>query len=127
MKKPIHTPLAPAAIGPYSQAISSTSGNLVFLSGQIPLDPTTGEITHGDFEARTRQVFQNISAVCAAAGGSLNQIIKLNIYLLDMANFPIVNSVMSELFNQPYPARATIAVMGLPKNADIEIEAILAL
>ncbi len=124
-KTPIHTDNAPAAIGTYSQAIQS--GNFVFLSGQIPLDPSTMEIVAGDFEARARRVFENLKAVAEAAGGTLGQIVKLTIYLTDPDNFATVNSVMAEYFDEPYPARAALGVASLPKGADVEAEAILAL
>ena len=124
-KKPIHTESAPAAIGTYSQAIQS--GSFVFLSGQIPLDPLTMEIVDGDFEARARRVFANLKAVTEAAGGTLDQIIKCTIYLTDLDNFATVNSVMAEFFEEPYPARAALGVASLPKGADVEAEAILAL
>ena len=124
-KTPIHTDGAPAAIGTYSQAIRS--GNLVFMSGQIPLDPATMEIVDGDFEARARRVFESLKAVSEAAGGSLNQIVKLTIYLTDLDNFATVNSVMSEYFDEPFPARAALGVKSLPKGVDVEAEAILAL
>ncbi len=116
---------APAAIGTYSQAIA-TNG-LVFLSGQIPLDPATMEIVAGDFEARARRVFDNLKAVAEAAGGSLDEIVKLTVYLTDLGNFAAVNSVMAEYFSEPYPARAALGVASLPKGADVEAEAILAL
>ena len=124
-KQPIHTDNAPSAIGTYSQAIKC--GNLVFMSGQIPLDPATMEIVDGDFEARTRRVFENLKAVAEEAGASLDQIVKLNVYLTDLANFATVNSVMSEYFSEPYPARAAVGVASLPKDVDVEAEAILAL
>ncbi len=124
-KTPIHTDSAPAAIGTYSQAIQS--GNLVFLSGQIPLDPETMEIVDGDFEARARRVFANLKAVTEAAGGTLDQIVKCTIYLTDLDNFATVNSVMAEFFDEPYPARAALGVASLPKGSDVEAEAILAL
>ena len=124
-KTPIHTDSAPAAIGTYSQAIQS--GNLGFMSGQIPLDPATMEIVDGDFEARARRVFESLKAVSEAAGGSLNQIVKLTIYLTDLDNFATVNSVMSEYFDEPFPARAAVGVKSLPKGVDVEAEAILAL
>lgn len=124
-KTPIHTDSAPAAIGTYSQAIQS--GKLVFMSGQIPLDPATMEIVDGDFEARARRVFESLKAVSEAAGGSLNQIVKLTIYLTDLDNFATVNSVMTEYFDEPYPARAAVGVKSLPKGVDVEAEAILAL
>jgi reactive intermediate/imine deaminase len=125
IKAAIHSDNAPAAIGTYSQAIRS--GDLVFLSGQIPLDPRTMELVGGDFEARTRQVFDNLRAVAEAAGGNLDQVVKLTIYLTDLANFATVNSVMEDYFEQPYPARAAIGVASLPKGADVEADAILGL
>ncbi len=124
-KTPIHTDSAPAAIGTYSQAIQS--GSFVFLSGQIPLDPSTMEIVDGDFEARARRVFENLKAVTEASGGTLDQIVKLTIYLTDLDNFATVNSVMAEFFKEPYPARAALGVVSLPKGSDVEAEAILAL
>lgn len=124
-KKAVHTSGAPAAIGTYSQAIRS--GNLVFLSGQIPLDPATMELTGDDFEARARRVFENLKAVAHAAGGDLDRIVKVTIYLTDLANFAAVNAVMADYFTEPYPARAAIGVASLPKGADVEAEAILAL
>lgn len=124
-KKAIHSDNAPAAIGTYSQAIQT--GNLVFMSGQIPLDPANMEIVDGDFAARARQVFRNLQAVTEAAGGNLNQIVKLTVYLTDLANFATVNAVMEEFFEQPYPARAALGVASLPKGTDVEAEAVLAL
>jgi len=124
-KKSIHSDSAPAAIGTYSQAIQA--GNLVFLSGQIPLDPTTMEVVDGDFEARARRVFDNLRAVTEAAGGSLDQVVKLTIFLTDLGNFSTVNSVMEDYFQQPYPARAAVGVASLPKGVDVEADAILAL
>ena len=124
-KKSIHSDSAPAAIGTYSQAIQS--GNLVFLSGQIPLDPATMEVVDGDFEARARRVFDNLKAVTEAAGGSLDQVVKLTIFLTDLGNFATVNSVMEDYFQQPYPARAAVGVASLPKGVDVEADAILAL
>lgn len=124
-KSPVHTDNAPAAIGTYSQAINSNG--LVFLSGQIPLDPASMEIVGGDFEARTRQVFDNLKAVAEASGGNLDQIVKLTVYLTDLANFATVNEVMADYFSEPYPARAALGVAALPKGADVEAEAILAL
>jgi reactive intermediate/imine deaminase len=102
-------------------------GGLVFLSGQIPLDPATGELVSGDFEARARQVFENIKAVAEAAGGSLDKVVKVNIYLTDLADFATVNKVMADYFAEPYPARAAVGVAALPKGADVEAEAVLAL
>lgn len=124
-KQAIHSDAAPAAIGTYSQAIRH--GSLVFLSGQIPLDPQTMEFIDGDFEARTRQVFDNLKAVAEAAGGSLNQVVKLTIFLTDLNNFATVNAVMEDYFEQPYPARAAVGVASLPKGADVEADAILGL
>ena len=125
MKTPIHSDAAPAAIGTYSQAIRS--GDLVFLSGQIPLDPETMEIVAGDFEARARQVFANLAAVAEAAGGTLNDAVKITVYLTDLDNFATVNAVMETFFDAPYPARAAIGVRSLPKGVDVEADAILAL
>lgn len=124
-KKAIASNAAPAAIGTYSQAIQT--GNLVFLSGQIPLDPATMKIVDGDFEARARQVFDNLAAVADAAGGSLADIVKLTIFLTDLDNFGAVNKVMEEYFDAPFPARAAVGVASLPKGADVEADAILAL
>ena len=124
-KEAIHSDGAPAAIGTYSQAIKS--GNLLFMSGQIPLDPKTMQIVDGNFEARARKVFDNLKAVAEAADGNLNQIVKLTIFLTDLDNFATVNSVMEEFFEQPFPARAAIGVASLPKSVDVEADAILAL
>lgn len=123
-RKAIHTDAAPAAIGTYSQAIKS--GRFVFLSGQIALDPATMELVTGDFESRARRVFDNLTAVAEEAGGDLDQVVKLTIYLTDLDNFATVSSVMADYFRQPYPARATIGAASLPKGADIEVDAILA-
>jgi reactive intermediate/imine deaminase len=124
-KKPIHTDEAPSAIGTYSQAIEANG--LVFLSGQIPLDPATMEVIEGDFQARAHRVFQNLKAVAAAAGAGLDQVVKVNIYLTDLGKFAEVNEVMSQYFDEPYPARAAVGVASLPKDVDIEAEAVLAL
>jgi len=124
-KQDIHSDDAPAAIGTYSQAIRV--GDLVFLSGQIPLDAATMDVVDGDFEARTRQVFENLKAVAAAAGGDLNQIVKVTIFLTDLNNFAMVNSVMEDYFDKPFPARAAVGVASLPKGVDVEADAILAL
>jgi len=123
--EPIQTAAAPAAIGPYSQAIKS--GQMVFLSGQIPLVPETMEVVDGGIEAQTHQVFKNLIAVCAAAGGSLAQAAKLTIYLTDLGDFAAVNAIMAEYFSEPYPARATIQVSALPKGVNVEIDAVLCL
>ncbi len=120
----INTENAPAAIGTYSQAIKA--GNTVYMSGQIPLDPKTMELVEG-FEAQTVQVFENLKAVAEAAGGSLQDIVKLNIYLTDLGNFATVNEVMSRYFQQPYPARAAIGIAALPKAAQVEMDAVLVL
>jgi reactive intermediate/imine deaminase len=125
MKQVINTSRAPAAIGTYSQAIKS--GSIVYLSGQIPLAPTTMEVVPGDFKARVRQVIENVRAVAEEAGGSLNQVVKLTIYVTDMNNFSQVNEVMREYFTEPYPARAVVGVSALPKGVDVEIDSILIL
>lgn len=122
-KKAIHSDNAPAAIGPYSQAIQAAG--LVFISGQIPLVPATMEIVAGDFEARARQVFENLKAVAEAAGGSLNDAVKITVFLTDLDNFATVNTVMEEFFEQPYPARAAVGVVALPKGVDVEADAVL--
>lgn len=119
----IHSDNAPAAIGTYSQAVKVN--NTVYLSGQIPLDPLTMVLVEGDFAAQTHQVFKNLSAVCEAAGGSLNHIVKLNVYLTDLANFPVVNEVMAQYFTQPYPARAAVGISQLPKGALVEAEGVM--
>jgi reactive intermediate/imine deaminase len=124
-KAAIHTDNAPAAIGTYSQAIDANG--LVFLSGQIPLDPATMEIVDGDFEARARRVFDNLAAVAEAAGGNLDDIVKLTVFLTDLGNFATVNAVMEDYFNEPYPARAAVGVASLPKGVDVEADAILAI
>lgn len=124
-KKIIHSDNAPAAIGPYSQAVQV--GNLVFMSGQIPLDPKTMEVVTESFEAQTVQVFENLKAVAEAAGGSLENVVKLNIYMPDLGNFAKVNEVMERYFTPPYPARAALGVKELPKGVDVEVEGILAL
>ena len=121
-KQPIHTDSAPAAIGPYSQAVRS--GDTVYLSGQIPLDPDTGDIVQGDFEVRTRRVLANLDAVCRAAGGGLDSIVKLNVYLTDLGRFAEVNAIMAEVFVEPFPARAAVQVAALPKGVDIEMDAV---
>ncbi len=117
----ISTDKAPQAIGPYSQAVKSNG--LLFLSGQIPLT-TSGEMCEGDFETRTRQVFSNIKGILQSADLTFKSIIKVNVYLIDINNFAVVNRVMEDLFNAPYPARALVQVSALPKNSEIEIEAV---
>jgi len=124
-KQIIHTEQAPAAIGPYSQAVRA--GDTLYLSGQIPLVPGTGELVTGDIQIQARQVFSNLAAVAEAAGGDLGDLVKLNIFLTDLAHFPLVNEVMTEIFDEPYPARAAIGVAALPKGAEIEMDAIMVL
>jgi reactive intermediate/imine deaminase len=121
----IHTPLAPKAIGTYSQAVRT--GDTVYISGQIPLDPATGQLVSGDIEAEIRRVFDNISAIAQAAGGSLAQAVKLTVFLTDLVHFPKVNEVMATYFSEPYPARAAIGVTSLPRGARVEVECILSL
>lgn len=121
----IHTDQAPAAIGTYSQAIRV--GDTVYLSGQIPLDPTTGQVVGGDFEAQAVRVFENLKAVATAAGGSLDRAVKINVFITDFANFPKLNEVMARYFTEPYPARATVAVAALPRGVPVEVDAILVL
>ncbi|MCW8872246.1 MAG: RidA family protein [Xanthomonadales bacterium] len=121
----IQTSNAPAALGPYSQAVRH--GDLVFLSGQVALDPVTGQLVGGGIDAQTRQVFRNLQAVCEAAGGSLEGVLKLNIFLTDLGNFATVNEIMAETFSAPYPARATVEVSALPLGAEVEMEAVLGL
>ncbi|EIK54413.1 endoribonuclease [Stutzerimonas stutzeri TS44] len=121
-KTVINSDKAPAAIGTYSQAIKA--GNTVYLSGQIPLDPKTMELVEG-FEAQAVQVFENLKAVAEAAGGSLKDVVKLNIFLIDLGNFATVNEVMGRYFQQPYPARAAIGIAALPKGSQVEMDAIL--
>jgi reactive intermediate/imine deaminase len=125
MKTPISSDAAPAAIGTYSQAIRA--GNLVFLSGQIPLVPETMTVVEGDFEARARQVFTNLAAVANAAGGTLDDAVKITVFLTDLDNFTTVNEVMEEFFKTPFPARAAVGVASLPKGVDVEADAILSL
>jgi reactive intermediate/imine deaminase len=124
-KKTLHTDKAPAAIGTYSQA--AVGGGLTFLSGQIPLVPETMEVVAGDFEARAVQVFENLKALAAAAGGTLNDAVKVTVFLTDLDNFATVNSVMERYFDQPYPARAAVGVASLPKGVDVEADAVLAI
>ena len=124
-RQPVHTDRAPAAIGPYSQAVQR--GGMVFLSGQIPLDPATGLLVEGDIEAQARRAFDNLQAVCEAAGGSLDDVVRLGLYLTDLGQFGIVNQVMAEYFSAPFPARSTIGVASLPRGAEFEVDAILML
>ena len=120
----IHTDKAPQAIGTYSQAVNHQG--MVFISGQIPLDPETMEMVTGGIEAQIHRVFKNLSAICTAAGGSLDDIVKLTVFLTDMVNFPQVNTIMEQYFTAPYPARAAIGVAALPKDSEVEMDAILA-
>lgn len=122
-KQIISTDKAPGAIGAYSQAVRT--GNTVYISGQIPLDPATMQVVEGGFEAEARQVFDNLKAVAEAAGGDLNDVVRATIYMLDLANFAKVNEIMGEYFNEPYPARAAVGVAQLPKDVAIEMDAIL--
>lgn len=121
----IKTDEAPQAIGTYSQAVKT--GNTVYLSGQIPLVPETMEMVEGDIRAQITRVFDNLAAVAEAAGGGLKDITKLNVFLTDLGNFPVVNEVMAEFFNEPYPARAAVGVAALPKDAQVEMDAIMVL
>ena len=124
-KETISSKQAPAAIGPYSQAVKV--GNTVYLSGQIPLDPQTGDLVGGDFNNQAMQVFKNLEAVAKAAGGSLSDAVKLTVYLTDLDNFNLLNDVMAEVLSAPFPARAAVQVSALPKGASIEIDAVLSL
>jgi reactive intermediate/imine deaminase len=119
----ISTDKAPAAIGPYSQAVRA--GHTVYFSGQIPLDPATGNLVQGDIATQTRRVFENLKAVAEAAGGSLADIVRVGIYVTDLANFATVNAVMAGYFKEPYPARSTIQVSALPKGAEVEVDAVM--
>ena len=121
----IHTDQAPAAIGIYSQAVKV--GNTVYLSGQIPLDPATMQLVEGGMEAQIRRVFDNLAAVARAAGGHLADTVKLNVFLTDLSHFALVNQVMAEYFQEPYPARAAIGVAALPRGAQVEMDAVLML
>ena len=125
MKKIIQTDRAPAAIGTYSQAVRA--GDTVYLSGQIPLDPKTMELVGGAIDTQIRRVFDNLDAVATAAGGSLKDIVKLNVYLTDLGNFAKVNEIMAAHFTKPYPARAAVGVAALPKGAQVEIDAVMVL
>lgn len=121
----IHSDAAPKAIGTYSQAVKC--GDTVYVSGQIPLDPDTMEVVSGDIEAQIRRVFDNLAAVAAAAGGSLADFVKFNIYLTDLTHFPVVNQVMAEYLSEPYPARAALGVAALPRDVGVEIEGVMVL
>jgi len=119
-KQIIHTDNAPRAIGPYSQAVRA--GDTLYLSGQIPLDPVTMKLVEGDIQAQARRVFENLRAVLREAGADLDNLVKIKIYLVDLANFGAVNEVMKEVFDEPYPARAALGVKALPKGAGIEVD-----
>lgn len=124
-KRSIQTDRAPAAIGTYSQAVQT--GSAVYLSGQIPLDPATGEMAGPEFAAEITQVIENLAAVAEAAGGSLRDVVKLTVYLTDLRHFPLVNEIMAERFDEPYPARAAVGVAALPRGARVEMDAIMVL
>lgn len=123
----IHTDKAPAAVGPYSQAVSCCPNKMVFLSGQIGLDPSTGKLEEKSFDLQVKQAFKNMLCVIEAAGASLDNVVKTTLYLTDLSKFEIVNSIMADLFPKPFPARTTVEVSGLPKGAQFEIEIILSL
>lgn len=123
MKEVIYSKTAPAAIGTYSQAIRCN--NTIYLSGQIPLNPTTMQLCSDEIREQITQVIENLAAVCAAAGGHLTDIVKLNVYLTDLNHFPLINEVMTHFFTEPYPARAAIGVAALPRNAQVEMDAIM--
>lgn len=125
MKKIINTAQAPAAIGTYSQAVQA--GNTLYLSGQIPIDPQTGEMNNADVKSEIEQIFANIRAVLQAAGGDFDNLVKINAYLLDLGDFALLNSMMAEFLNEPYPARAAIGVAQLPRGARVEVEAVAVL
>jgi len=124
-RTPITTADAPQAIGTYSQAVRS--GSTVYLSGQIPLDPASGQLVTGDMEAQVRRVFDNLRAVAVAAGSDLESVVKLNVYLTDLGHFQLVNQVMAEYFSEPYPARAAVGVAALPRGAAVEMDCVLEL
>jgi reactive intermediate/imine deaminase len=124
-KQIVSTSKAPAAIGVYSQA--ARVGNTIWVSGQIPLDPATQALVTGDMEAHVRQVFQNLKAIVVAAGATLDDVVKVTVYLIDLAHFALVNKIMAEFFREPYPARAAVGVAALPRGAQIEAECIVAL
>jgi reactive intermediate/imine deaminase len=124
-RQAIHSDQAPTAIGPYSQA--TRAGNTVYFSGQVPLDPATGELVSGDIAAQARRAFDNLAAVCAAAGGTFDDIVRVGLYLTDLGQFAQVNAVMAEYFQAPYPARSTIGVSALPRGAAFEVDAVMVL
>ncbi len=125
MRQPIHSSLAPAAIGPYSQAVRA--GATVYLSGQTPLDPATGQLVEGDITVQARRAFDNLRAVCEAAGGTFDDIVRLGLYLTDLGDFAKVNAVMAEYFSEPYPARSTIQASALPRAAVFEVDGVMVL
>jgi len=122
-RHPIHTDNAPAAIGPYSQAVRV--GNTVYLSGQIALDPASGQVVEGGIEVQARRAFDNLAAVCAAASGSLEDVVRVGLYLTDLGDFAAVNAIMAEYFSDPYPARSTVEVTALPKGVVFEVDAVM--
>ncbi|HEY0310432.1 MAG TPA: RidA family protein [Luteimonas sp.] len=124
-RQAIHSDRAPAAIGPYSQAVRA--GDTVYFSGQVPIDPATGELVEGDITVQARRAFDNLRAVCDAAGGSFDDIVRVGLYLTNLAQFAAVNAVMAEYFQAPYPARSTIEVSALPRGAAFEVDAVMAL
>ena len=124
-KQIISTPLAPAAIGVYSQAVRV--GNTIWVSGQIPLDPKTKELVSADIEPQVRQVFENLKAIVTAAGAGFDDVVKATVFLVDLSHFALVNKVMAEYFREPYPARAAVGVAALPRGAQVEVECIVAL
>ncbi|WBF65864.1 MAG: RidA family protein [Candidatus Kinetoplastibacterium crithidii] len=126
-KEIIHTNKAPEAVGPYSQAVVCSGNKIVFLSGQIGLDPNTGKLVEGDFELQVRQSFNNMKAVIEASNATLSNVVKMNLFLTDLTKFDVVNKIMSEIFPKPFPARSTVGVLNLPKSAEFEVEAILVL
>jgi reactive intermediate/imine deaminase len=121
--KPISTPDAPAAIGTYSQAVRA--GDTVYCSGQIPLDPKTGKLVEGEFEVHVRRVLDNLRAVCRAAGGDFDRVVRVTVYLTDLGNFAKVNEVMATYFKEPYPARAAVGVASLPRGSQVEVDAVM--
>lgn len=126
-KQIIHTQAAPAAVGPYSQAVAVSGGKTVYLSGQIGLEPDTGEMVSENFEAQVRQAFENMKSVIEAAGGTLENVVKLTLFLTDLGKFAAANAIMAEIIPQPFPARSTVGVVSLPKGAQFEVEAIAVL
>ena len=124
-RQPIHSDRAPAAIGPYSQAVRA--GDTVYCSGQVPFDPATGELVEGDITVQARRAFDNLRAVCEAAGGSFDDVMRVGLYLTNLGQFAAVNAVMAEYFQAPYPARSTIEVSALPRGAAFEVDAVMVL